>query len=154
MYCVLALEPHSLPCLQTKEALVKVTCSTPVILKNCCSCFEDFYWTIEWQSSTKAEAGQFQNDSSKNIHSPFVLLPSLALNTSALTHCHYPSMVTAPKGFSGAGSIYGFICSWVLGGKGLSLILTNSTFMSLIQKSYYYFYVFLSFIFFLFPFLG
>lgn len=104
---------------------------------------------IRWQSSTEAEAGKFQNDSSKNIHSPFVLLPSLCSkhlcpDALPLPFCDYC--------FERAGSIYGFICSRVLGGKGLFLILTNSTLTLLARKSYYFFYILLGFIFLLFPF--
>lgn len=71
------LLPYSPLCSRNKESLIKVTCSNPIILKYSCSCFEDFTWTIQWQSSIEAETGKFQNDSSKNIHSPSVRLPSL-----------------------------------------------------------------------------
>lgn len=85
------LLPYSPLCSWNKETLIKVTCSNPIILKYGCSRFEDFNWTIRWQSSIEAETGKFQNDSSKNIHSPFVLLPSPCSDTSALTHCLYLS---------------------------------------------------------------
>lgn len=75
-----------------------------------------------------------------------------ALNTSALTHCLYPSAITASKGFLRAGSIYGFICSLVLGGKGWLLILTNSALTLLARRQHYFFYILLGFIFLLFLF--
>lgn len=81
---------------------------------------------------------------------PFSFHPC-ALDNSALTHCLYPSMITAPKDFTRAGQCYGFICSWVLSAKGLFLILTNSTLTSLTQKSYSFLYTSFSFIF---PFSG
>lgn len=152
--CALTLVPCSPPCTHTKETLIQVTCSNPMILKYSCSHFEGFYWTIWWQRSTEAEAGQFQNDSSKNIRSPFVRLPPLGSGHLCLTHCLSPFMITAPEDFPRAGSMYGFICSWVLGGKGLFQVLTNSTLTLLTQKSYYFFYIFLSFVFILFLFSG
>ena len=85
------------------------------------------------QSSNEGQAGKFQKDSSKNIHSPSVLLPSFC--SEHLCPDALPLFFSAPKGFLRAGSIYGFICSRVLGGRELFLILTNSTLPSVTQKS-------------------
>ena len=85
-----------------------------------------------WQSSNEGQAGKFQKDSSKNIHSPSVLLPSLC--SEHLCPDALP-LFSAPKGFLRAGSIYGFICSWVFGRREWFLILTNCTLPLVTQKS-------------------
>ena len=95
---------------------------------------------LKWKKQEKIPLKSVQFSASalpspSSIFSP--PLVGMAAIASWLVQQHSPwlPLFSAPKGFLRAGSIYGFICSWVFGRREWFLILTNCTLPLVTQKS-------------------